>query len=120
MEVIEVNNVILNILRARDDIADEPRVVRNFNTQCVFNRPDRSQRMHGRADAADPLSPDPRLARIAPAQDQFDAPEHRPGAPGIRDTALIDLRFNAKMALNAGYRIDHDSGHLSAPPSWSS
>src|ERR1039458_5246109 len=101
MKVIEVDDMILDVLRARDDIADQARVVWDVDAKSIFDGTDRSQRVHGGADAADALRPDPGFARIAPAQDQFDPAEHGAGAPGIRDAASVDLRLDAEAAFNA-------------------
>src|ERR1039458_188404 len=118
MKVVEVNDVILDVLRARDDVADQASVVRDLNAKSVLDGADRGQRVHGGADAADALRPDPAFARSAPAQDQFDPAEHGAGAPGIRDAASVDLRLDAEVAFNASDRINDHACHLNAPPYW--
>ena len=65
VKMVEVNNVILDVLRARDDVADQPSVVRNFDAESVLDRPHRGERVDCGADSANALRPDPGFARIA-------------------------------------------------------
>src|SRR6185312_599032 len=111
MKVIEVHHVVLNVLRPRDDVANDLRVGGNLDAQSVLDGAHRSERMHGGAYAADTLCPDPRLARIAAAEDQLDPAEHGAGAPRVGDAASVHLGLNAEVALNASDRINNDAGH---------
>ena len=66
--------------------------------------------MSARADAADPLGEGPGVARIAVLQDHFDAAPHRAGGDGVADhIVLVDIHFEAQMALDARHRIDDDA-----------
>jgi hypothetical protein len=109
--MVKVNNVVLNRLRGRDDIADQLGIGRNFYSQGVFNGVDRGKSVNHRADATDTLRPDPSLARVTPTQDQLDSPEHRAGTPGVRDHPRVHLSFDAKMPLNPRDRIDYNPRH---------
>src|SRR6516162_3230453 len=111
MEMVEVNHVVLNKLRPRDEIAHQPRIVRYFNSKRIFNGPNRRQSVHGCTNAADTLRPYPRLPRIAIPQNQFNATEHRARTPGIRDLMSIHLRLDAEVALNSGNGINHNTRH---------
>src|SRR5271165_3289877 len=68
--------------------------------------------MHRRADAAYALRPDPCLARITAAEDQFDSAEHRPRTPGVLDLVPVHLGFDAEVPFNPGYGVDYNAGHL--------
>ncbi len=52
-----------------------------------------------------------------PCEDQLDAAEHGSGAPGVGNFSAIQLSFNAKVAFNAGDRIDYQARHV-MPPFW--
>src|ERR1035441_3030445 len=67
--------------------------------------------MDGGAHAADALRPDPGLARVAAAQDQFDTTEHGSRTPGIGDRTTIDFCLDAQMAFNTGHRVNYDACH---------
>ena len=115
VQMIEVNHVILNGLRRRDDIADEAGIVGNFDAQGVLHRVDRGERVDHGADPADPLCPDPGFARIAATKDQLDSAEHRARTPRIRDDAAIHLSLDAEVSLNTRHRIDHNPRHTVLP-----
>src|SRR5450759_2398429 len=63
------------------------------------------------AHAADALRPDPGLAWIAAAQDQFDTTEHGSRTPGIGHRTTIDFCLDAQMAFNTGHRVNYDACH---------
>jgi hypothetical protein len=65
MQVIEVNDVILNQLSARNDVADKPGSIGDLDSQRAFDGANGRQGMHHGADAADTLRPDPCFPRIA-------------------------------------------------------
>jgi hypothetical protein len=65
--------------------------------------------MNVRSDAAGALHEMLGIPRIAPLKDDFDAPEHLTGAPGVDDLATGYLDFDSKVALDSGYGINRDS-----------
>lgn len=71
-----MDDVFLNMLRTRNNIANEPGIFWHRNPQRIFHGTHRRQGMHRGADTADSLGPDPCLARVASAQDLLEAPEN--------------------------------------------
>ena len=77
VQVVEVDHVVLHVLDAFDQVADDPRVGRNLDSQSILYASHGGDGMYRRADAADALGEDPGVARVAPFQDHLDAAEHR-------------------------------------------
>ena len=112
--MIEVHHVILDALRADDQIPQQPRVGRRHGADRVFDGANRGDGVHGGAHAADALRERPRIARIASLQDQLDAAEHRRRRPGVAHGAAVDLGFDSEVALDPGHGIDDDAAHDSS------
>ena len=108
--MVEVDDVILDGLGADDQIAKQPRVGRRRRTYRVLDGADRRDRVNGRAHTADALRERPRVARIAPLQDDFDPAEHRRRRPRVADDAAVDFCLDPKVAFDARDGIDNDAG----------
>ncbi len=106
VQVIEVDHVILHVLRGEHDVADQLRRGRNGDAQRVLNRAHAGQRVHRGAHAADALGDGPGIARIAADEDLLQAAHHGAGAECVGDDAVFYHRFNAQVAFNASDRID--------------
>jgi hypothetical protein len=106
MEVVEVNDVILNELRAFEQVAHDTGVVRDGDTQGVFDCSHGADGVNGRSDTANALRKEPGISRVPFLHDQFDAPEHHTCAPGVYDVAILYLNFDAQVTLDAGNRVD--------------
>jgi hypothetical protein len=65
--------------------------------------------MDVRSDPAGALHEMLGIPRITPLENDFNAAEHLPGAPGVNDFASGHLDLDAEVPLDAGYRIDDDS-----------
>src|SRR5919109_1157584 len=65
--------------------------------------------VHGGAHPADALREDPRLARIAAAQDRLDAAPHRARRPGVLHLPPVDLEVDAQVPFDAGDGVDGDA-----------
>ena len=65
MQVVEVDDVVLQVLNALEQIADDPGVVGHDDPQRILDRTHGSDGVHGRADAADALGERPRVPRVA-------------------------------------------------------
>ena len=65
VQVIEMNHVVLDALGRDDQVAEDPRIGRRLRADRVFDRADRSNRMHRRADTADTLGKRPGITRVA-------------------------------------------------------
>ncbi len=76
MQVIEVNHMVLDILRQLHDVADDFRIFRNGDVQCVLHRSHRRQRMHRGAYSANALAERPGIARVAALKNYFQAAPH--------------------------------------------
>jgi hypothetical protein len=101
----------MDAVGADDHVADELRVDRNGHVERILDRAHRGDRVHGRADAADALGVDPRVARVTPLEDLLDATPHLARGPGVGDLATVHLAVDAEVALDAGDRINRDSCH---------
>src|SRR5512134_2402648 len=99
MEVIEMDDVVLNVLYTFDDIAQNSRVVRNLNSEGIFDSSHGAECMDSRSDTANALGHDPGFARIASLQDDLDPAEHGAGCPCIRDHAFGHLNFDAQVSF---------------------
>ena len=106
VEVVEVHDVVLHKLDPLQEVAHNPRIVRDRDTQRIFDCSHGADSMYGRSDSADALSEHPRISRVPPRHDQLDSTEHHPCAPGIPHLAVLDLRLNAQVPLNAGDRVN--------------
>ena len=112
--MIEMHHVVVHVLRADHQIADQLGVVRNLVFERIFHRAHRGDAVHQGAHAADALGEGPGIARVAPAQDDLDAAHHGAGAGGLGDDAVgVGFGLDAQMAFDAGDGIDNDSlcGH---------
>jgi hypothetical protein len=72
--------------------------------------------MNRRAHPAFTLSENPGIAWIATIEDQLDAAELRPGAPGIGDETVLYLDLDEQMPFDTGDRVNHQ--FLSCPRCW--
>jgi hypothetical protein len=114
VQVIEVNDVVLNALRGDDQIAQQASVRRRLGSDGGLDCPNRSDRMHGGAHAANALREGPRVTRVASLQDQLDTAKHRRGRPRVLDLPPVDLGLDPQMPFDAGDGIDDDVGHGSS------
>jgi hypothetical protein len=114
--VVEVDHVVLHVLRAEHQVADELGVGRHGDPERVLHRADRGEGVDGRADAAGAFGERPGVARVTPLQDDLEAPDHRPGAERVDDFPVLDLRLDAEMAFDPGDRVDYDAVRHHAPP----
>ena len=111
VQMVEMDHVVLHVLRRHDEIAQQPGVRRRYRADGFLDGANRGDGVNRGAHAADALGKCPGVARIATAQDQLDAAKHRGRRPCLRDGAAVDFGFDAQMALDPGYRIDNDVGH---------
>src|SRR5450756_2709567 len=75
VQVVEVDDVVLDVLRPGDQVADEPRIAGNAQAQRVLDRAHGGQRMDRRANAAGSLGEDPGVPRVASLEDELQAPD---------------------------------------------
>src|SRR5215472_1534850 len=111
MQMIEVDNMVLDILRGADDIAYYARVIRHFDAKRILHCTHRSERVDRCANAANALRPNPSLTGVAATQNQFNSAEHSSGTPRIRDRPAIDLRLDAEVPFNSGDRVYNYACH---------
>jgi len=115
VQVIKVDHVIVDVLCAGDQVAQEAGVVRHLDAQGMLDGPDGCDGVDGRADAAKTLRKHPRLARVAPFEDGLDAAPHCAGRPGVGHFAAIHLHLDAQVTLDARDRINYDFCHCFSP-----
>ena len=75
-QLIEVHDVIVKGVRNQNQIADVLRIRGNGQLERVFDGAHARHRVHGRAYAAEALREHPCVARIAAAQNRFNAAPH--------------------------------------------
>ena len=108
VQMIEMHQVILGILRQHHQVTDRVGILRNLNTQRVLYRPDRSQRMHTGTDTADTLREGPGIARVTPLENDLQSAPHVAGGHGILNRVLlVEVHLDAQVSLDATDRI-HD------------
>ena len=118
-ELIEVNDMVLNVERGIQDVADQIGVLRDLDADCILNGANGGKRVNTRTDAADAFNERPGVAGIAALQNDFEAAPHRAGAHGVDNLAVIAQHcLHAQVTFNAGDRVDYDSAfaHYSLPP----
>ena len=76
MQVIEVDHVVLHILRGHHDVANDFSGGRDNDAQRVFDGAYAGERMYGGANAAHALSDGPGIAGIAANENLFQATHH--------------------------------------------
>ena len=91
VQVIEVHHVVVDVLRADHQVADQLRIRRHVGTDRVLDGANRGHAVHERADAADALRERPGIARIAIPQDDLDTADHRAGRVGLADLVAVHL-----------------------------
>ncbi|MDV7402664.1 hypothetical protein RZS08_65180, partial [Arthrospira platensis SPKY1] len=98
----EVHDVVVHVLGAEHEVTHQFRIGRNDDTEGIFHRADRRQRVHRGANAAYPAYEGPGIARIAPLEDLFNEADHRARTVGIGHLAVGDIGFDAQVTLYAG------------------
>ena len=96
-------------LPALDQVPDDPRVVGGRHVERLLQSHGARVPVGDGADAADPLGDEPGIPGVPPLQDDLEAAEQGPGAPGVLDLAVLHLHLDAQVPLDAGNRVDHDS-----------
>ena len=125
VQMVEVHHVVVDELRARDHVPDEPRVRRDNDLQRRLNGANRRKRMNRRADATCALCEHPGIAWIPALDNRLQAAKHRTRAPGVLDLAILNFHLNAEVAFDSSDRVDCDACHsgsfdspLSAGGTW--
>jgi len=117
MQMIEVNNVVVLKLCAMQQVSDKSCIFRYLYANGVFDCPHRGQSMCVRSDPARTLNKMVSISWVPPLENQFDAPEHLTGAPGVRNLTTLNLNLDTKMALYSCNRIYRYSLAHMFPPS---
>ncbi len=104
-----MDDVVVHGVGHHDQVPDVLGVERDLEAERVFDGSHGSDRVNGRAHAAEALGEEPRVARVAAEQDRLDPAEHLARGPGLLDLASVDLAVDAEMPLDARDRVDHDS-----------
>ena len=97
--------MVLHILNPGNEIADDPCIVRYYDSQGIFYSSNRAGGMNRGSDPSNALDEQPGIAGIAALQDDLNAPEHGAGRPSVHNFSTIHLRFDSQMSFNPGDRI---------------
>jgi hypothetical protein len=111
MEMIEMDDVILNKLDSVDQVADDPGVVRDLDSEGVFNCSHGAGGMNRRSDPSYPLGEQPSVPGIPPSEYDLHSPKHRARTPGLDDFAAVYLSLNSEMTFDARDWINSDLWH---------
>jgi hypothetical protein len=109
VQVIEMHEMVMLVLGAVQQVAQNDGIFRNLNFGGTFHCPHRGQTVDVRSDPAGALDEVIRVTRITSLQNDFNASEHLPGAPGIDNLAPRHLDFDAQVAFYSSNRIYNNS-----------
>ena len=101
-----MDDVVLDELGGFQQVAQDAGIVRDGNTQGIFNCSHGADSVYGRSNPTDALGIDPGVAGIASRQDQLHPAKHRAGTPRVGNQTVFYLNFDAQMALDTGNGID--------------
>src|SRR6516225_5813259 len=112
MQVIEVHHMVLGVLRAEHQVANQLGVLGHADAKGVLHGAYTRERVDCGANTAGALGEGPGVAWIAAFQYFFEAAHHGPRTVCIGDRTVLDDSFDAKVSLNAGYRVNHHPCHV--------
>jgi hypothetical protein len=95
VQVIEVYNVVVHVLRAEHDITNQFSVGRNDDIERVFYGAYGSKGVNGSTYAAYTAYVSPGIARVAALEDLFQQTYHGTAAEGILDLTVLNIGFDA-------------------------
>jgi len=105
-----MQDVGLDVVGPLDQVAQDAAVVGDAAVDAIglVEGEGCRQPLGGRADPADALHDAGGIPRVAPEQDVLQPAVHHPRALGLPDHTAVDHRLDLEVALDAGYRINHD------------
>ena len=109
MQVVEVHDVVVDVLRTDHQVTNQLGVTRHFGADGIFDRAHGRNAVYEGADAADALRERPRVTRVAVPQDDLYASHHGAGRVRLRDLVAVHLCFDSQVAFDTSDRIDNDS-----------
>jgi len=89
VQVVEMHDVVAQVPDPLCQISDQPRIGRRFDPESILAGHDASLVVYVSAHAAETLSDETRVARVAALEDRLDAPPQRDAAPGIPDRVRV-------------------------------
>ena len=108
VQVIEVHHVVMPVLHAEHEIADQRGVRGNLDLHGVFKGAGGRERVRVGTHAAGAAGEELGVARIAALEDGFQPAEQGGAASGVFDASVFDFHLDAEMALDTGKRVHHD------------
>ncbi len=111
---IEPEDVIVQQLRALQQVAHQPCVGRDGDAGGILQRHGRVVAVGRGADTAHPVGVVPRVHPGTILHDHLESPEERAGGPGVNHFPVVDLYFYTKVTLYPGDRIDDNLGHYAS------
>ena len=115
--MVEMHYVVVNVLRADHEVANQLGIRRNLGADGILHGADRCNAVNERAHAADTLCKRPGIPWVAVAKNDLDAAHHRAGGIGLLNLIAIHLCLDAQMAFDACDRIYDDSSVHALPSS---
>jgi hypothetical protein len=112
MQVVKVDDVILHVLDSFDDVAQDPSIIRDLDSQSIFNCSHGADGVNRRSDPSYTLRNRPRFAGVAPFQDQLDASKHSARGPRIGYLTPIYLNLDPQVPLDTGNGINDNLCHF--------
>jgi hypothetical protein len=109
-------DVVMLKLRTVKQVSNNTCICRDLYADGVFDCPHRGQSMGVSSDPAGSLHEVLCISGIPSLKDQFDAPEHLSGAPGIFYLAALNFYFDTKVAFYSCNRVDRYSLSHMFPP----
>ncbi len=114
---IEMDHVVLQVVRAEHQVPDKLGIRRDGDTERVLHGAHGSQRVHGRADPAGAFGEGPGVPRVSASQDDLQPADHCPCGKGVGDHSPADIGLNPQVALDPSNGVNDDSFGHHAPPS---
>ena len=119
-ELIKVHDMVMRVKRRIHQVADDVRVFRDLDPDCVFHATHGRQCVNAGANPANTLNEGPSVTRIATFQNDFEPTPHCAGALGVgNDIIVIDHGLHAQVSFDTRDRIHDDTTicHYSSLPS---
>ncbi len=109
MQMIEVNNMVVLVLSAMQQVANDACIGGNGDADSIVDCPHRGHSMGVGSDPAGALNKMMRVPGVPALKNNFDPAKHLPGTPGVDDLAALHFHLDARWPLYSGNRINRYS-----------
>jgi hypothetical protein len=111
VQVVEVDHVVLHVLRAEHQVADQLGVVGDGDLQRVLDTANAGQCVHRGAHAAGTLGEGPGVTGVPAPQDLLETAHHGARAVGVGNHTVFHGGLDTQVPLDTRDRIDDDACH---------